>query len=223
MVDFMIGRIYKITNMENRKIYIGKTDRSLKIRLSEHLRQNTNKHFDFAVKKYGKDKFPIEEIDRCHNPKELIEKEKYWIELLDAQNPNLGYNIKEGGDDGKWTLEARKRLCKPKSKEHAKNISKGLTGRKCSQKHIENNRKAQLNKKLSENTKIKMSLSRSGKKNHNYMEIDKIKLKNLIKKGLLKKQIASELNIHPNSVHKKINEYWGYKGIKGLKSARKYL
>jgi len=223
MVDLMIGKIYKITNLENRKLYIGKTKRSLNKRLSEHLRQKTNKHFDYAVKKYGRNKFQIKEIDRCYNLKELTKKEKYWINFLDVQNPNHGYNIKEGGDDGKLSLEARKRLCKLKSKEHAQNISRGLTGRKCSQEHIENNRKAQLNKKLSESTKNKMGLSRSGKKNHNFKEIDKDKLKDLIKKGFLKKQIASILNIHPNSVHKKIIEYWGQKGINGLKSARIYF
>lgn len=142
---------------------------------------------------------------------------------MDTRNPDRGYNIREGGDDGKWTLEARKRLCKPKTKDHAQNISKGLTGRKCSQKHIENNRRAQLNKKLSETTKIKMSLSRSGEKNHNYKEINKSNLKNLIKQGLLKKQISSILNIHPNTVHKKIIEFWGNKGVNGIKSARFYF
>ncbi|KKM79698.1 hypothetical protein LCGC14_1347280 [marine sediment metagenome] len=65
-----------------------------------------------------------------------------------------------------------------------------------------------------------MSLSKLGKKNHNYKEISRVELKNLIKKGLLKNQIASEFHLHPNSGNKKIQEFWG---INGLKNARKYL
>jgi group I intron endonuclease len=104
--------IYKITNILNNKIYIGKTTKTLKIRWNTHLRdskKNSNIYLYNAIKKYGKDNFIIEQIENC--PDECgNDKEKYWIKYFNSSNKTIGYNITEGGDGGIKSEESKKRI-----------------------------------------------------------------------------------------------------------------
>ena len=86
--------IYKITNIQNNKIYIGQTIRPVKDRFHRHindaLNNNLDTHFARAIRKYGKDNFIIETIDEATNQIELNQKEQYWIQHYNSvQN---GYN-----------------------------------------------------------------------------------------------------------------------------------
>ena len=86
--------IYKITNIQNNKIYIGQTIRPVKDRFHRHindaLNNNLDTHFARAIRKYGKDSFIIEIIDEAINQIELNQKEQYWIQYYNSiQN---GYN-----------------------------------------------------------------------------------------------------------------------------------
>lgn len=94
------GYIYKITNLINKKVYIGQTRYSIAKRWSNHL--NSYKHLDlysyplyFAMNKYGVENFRIEEIEKCKES-ELNDKEIYWIDFFDSYNN--GYNATKGGD-----------------------------------------------------------------------------------------------------------------------------
>ena len=93
--------IYKITNKLNNKVYIGQTVRDLKTRFDEHMRdQTSNDYFHAAVRKYGKDAFIVEEIDRASSLEELNEKEIYWIRYYNScvEFENCcGYNSLKGG------------------------------------------------------------------------------------------------------------------------------
>ena len=75
--------IYKITNIQNNKVYIGQTIRPIEQRFHRHLSDALNNildtHFARAVRKYGKDSFIIEEIDTAQTQDELNQKEQYWI------------------------------------------------------------------------------------------------------------------------------------------------
>ena len=86
--------IYKITNLENGKIYIGQTIRPIEQRFKRHLNDALNHvkdtHFCRAICKYGKDAFKIEEIDVAESQEELSKKEQYWIQFYDSVNK--GYN-----------------------------------------------------------------------------------------------------------------------------------
>ena len=86
--------IYKITNIQNDKIYIGQTIRPINDRFHRHINDAMNNildtHFARAIRKYGKDNFIIEEIDTAKNQNELNEKEQYWIRYYDSINN--GYN-----------------------------------------------------------------------------------------------------------------------------------
>ena len=94
--------IYKITNIVNNKIYIGKTTTSLKQRFKEHCQFARNiqnqTHLANAIRKYGEESFKIEKIDTAKTNDELNIKEQYWIASLDAINN--GYNLTSGGDGG---------------------------------------------------------------------------------------------------------------------------
>ena len=80
--------IYKITNIQNNKVYIGQTIRPIKDRFHRHINDAMNNvldtHFARAIRKYGKDNFTIEEIDNANNQDELNEKEQYWIRYYNS-------------------------------------------------------------------------------------------------------------------------------------------
>ena len=86
--------IYKITNIQNNKVYIGQTIRPIKDRFNRHINDALNNaldtHFARAIRKYGKESFIIEEIDIASSQEELNQKEQYWIRYYNATID--GYN-----------------------------------------------------------------------------------------------------------------------------------
>ena len=86
--------IYKITNIQNNKVYIGQTIRPIKDRFHRHLNDAINNildtHFARAIRKYGKENFIIEQIDQAQTQDELNKKEWYWIQYYNSVNE--GYN-----------------------------------------------------------------------------------------------------------------------------------
>lgn len=100
----MVGIIYKITCKVNGKVYIGQTTGTLEHRFEGHIKSAFSENnklkikFQRAIRKYGKDNFMIEEIDKASSREELNEKEKYWIAKYDSINS--GYNTALGGEGG---------------------------------------------------------------------------------------------------------------------------
>ena len=100
----MKGKIYKITNKINGKIYVGQTTKSLNERFQKHCwgtTQNDKYHLNMAIKKaikkYGKENFAIELIEEVE-PDKLDEREVYWISFYNSYND--GYNCTKGGQNG---------------------------------------------------------------------------------------------------------------------------
>lgn len=92
--------IYKITNLINQKIYVGKTTKTIEERWKTHwsdaLKVNINNRPLYkAFNKYGKENFKIECLEEC-SIDELNDKEIYWIEKLGSFK--YGYNATMGGD-----------------------------------------------------------------------------------------------------------------------------
>ena len=111
-----MGKIYKIVNIINDKIYVGKTIHSLEARFKDHIRcairwqreeeqglphQHVS-HLYRAMNKYGYDNFSIELIEEVSDD-EIDEKERYYIRILNSQKE--GYNIHEGGAGGKTWID----------------------------------------------------------------------------------------------------------------------
>lgn len=90
--------IYKITNLSNRKCYIGQS-MNLEKRYRSHrnmLRSNThhNNHLQHAYN--NGDKFIFEVIELC-SIDELDEREVKWIQFYGSTNRKNGYNFDSGG------------------------------------------------------------------------------------------------------------------------------
>lgn len=93
-----MGKIYKVTNNINKKIYIGQTIQDENIRWNHHIREALNgsdTKFHRALRKYGKDGFMWEVIEEVDNDK-LNEREIYWISYYNSYKQ--GYNSTTGGD-----------------------------------------------------------------------------------------------------------------------------
>lgn len=90
--------IYKITNLENQKVYIGQSV-NLQERLTTHIKSGigidtpNNKMYQ-DMKKLGVENFSFEILEKCL-PAQLNEKEKYWISFYHGQD--FGYNSTKGG------------------------------------------------------------------------------------------------------------------------------
>ena len=86
--------IYKITNIQNNKVYIGQTIRPIQDRFHRHINDALNNildtHFARAIRKYGKNNFIIEQIDQAQTQNELNKKEQYWIQYYNSVQE--GYN-----------------------------------------------------------------------------------------------------------------------------------
>lgn len=94
--------IYKITNLKNNKMYIGKTINSIEDRFKRHLNDALSNRLDThlarAIRKDGKENFSIEKIDSASTLEELNQKEVYWINYY--KTCENGYNETFGGDGG---------------------------------------------------------------------------------------------------------------------------
>ena len=92
--------IYKITNDINEKVYVGKTNISLKERFQAHCKdafkeRNEQRPLYSAMRKYGCDHFHIDLIEQCDTSL-ASEREQYWIGYY--QGYSDGYNATLGGD-----------------------------------------------------------------------------------------------------------------------------
>jgi group I intron endonuclease len=95
--------IYKITNTENNKIYIGKTSKNTNLRWRWHINSSRGTKNDTlitrAMRKYGIDKFKIEKIDEADSLEKLQEKEFFWINHFNSTDKEKGYNIQRGDEN----------------------------------------------------------------------------------------------------------------------------
>lgn len=97
----MTGKIYKIVNDINDKVYVGQTIKTLVQRFQKHCSYSDDVNHTMAIKKaihkYGRDHFKIvllEELSDC-NQEVLNEREIYWIAYYSAYTK--GYNLTKGG------------------------------------------------------------------------------------------------------------------------------
>ena len=130
-----MGYIYKITNKVNNKVYIGQTSKTVEERFAAHLRNAANKinrYLYDAMNHYGYENFIVEQLEVCKKSL-LDEREIYWINFYNANNPDYGYNMTIGGGGGDTFSslpEARKQVLR-------ENISARVTGTKQSKETVE--------------------------------------------------------------------------------------
>lgn len=122
--------IYKITNLQNNKIYIGKTndvDRRWQMHkiIAKGGLEKYKVHFNYihaAILKYGEDNFKIEIINKFCNEDEAYKAEEQIIKKFNSSDREFGYNLSAGG---KGVMSGR-----PVSLETREKISKFNKGKK---------------------------------------------------------------------------------------------
>lgn len=158
-----MGVIYKAVNLENGKLYIGKTVKTLTIRRKQHEKSVSTLGFHGALKKYGLDQFEWHVLFESDDPMVLSQKEIEFIEqyrsFVGFPNCN-GYNRTLGGDGAtvgdenvSKRLDVREKLRVASSKwqhsdETKRKISEIRTGQKASDETKEKIRLALIGRKM---------------------------------------------------------------------------
>lgn len=98
--------IYKILNIKNNKLYIGKCEVFIK-RQKEHLKllkknKHFNQHLQNSFNRDGENSFKFVLIEETND---LDDKEIYYINKFKTLDRNYGYNLQGGGLGGKHSPE----------------------------------------------------------------------------------------------------------------------
>ena len=142
----MSSGIYIITNIINNKIYIGSTINFSK-RWKKHKQHlNNNKHINYhlqkAWNKYGEKCFKFEILQEVSYSEHLISYEQVYMDYYKSYAKNIGYNIRIKADS-----------------------NLGIKRRETTRKKLSIIAKQ---RKMKKETKLKISLSLTGDKNHFY-------------------------------------------------------
>lgn len=115
----MYGVIYKTTNLVNGKIYVGQH----KTKIIEDGYIGSGKLIQRSIEKYGRENFSRVVLEVVMSREEAKIREEFWISLLNATDPAIGYNITKLAWGGQpITTEARAKISaalkgKPQSEE----------------------------------------------------------------------------------------------------------
>lgn len=221
--------IYKITCVPTGKCYIGRAA-SLKKRFSDHKNDlkrgnHRNSCLQRAHDKYGIEQFAFEIIEEISDSTILSEREKYWIKECKSFVRENGFNLTLGGEGAlgtKLSAERRENLRKVNignknavGYKHTEDALKRMRELKIGKKFrlgcspTEETRmklrKALLNQKLSEQTKQKMSVSKTGSKSYqaNFTDDQVKEIRFLFKyKGLKQSALVKMFKSDASSISK---------------------
>lgn len=167
--DTRIHYLYRITNKQNGKIYIGQTVQPDK-RWSQH-RNDAAKPtmvIHHAIKKYGADNFEFEVIAGCKTWEDTNDVETLLVSQYGSLVPN-GYNIAPGGMNAPKTEEWKRKVSQALmghevSQETRDKVSKGNTGKVRSEEFKQGVSAFHTGKFVSEETRQLLSEINTGKK-----------------------------------------------------------
>ncbi len=92
-INLKCSGIYLIRNTINDKIYVGQS-RNIARRMWYHRHgEDGCKYLCRAIRLYGWDAFEVSILETVDDISLLDKREQYWIDTLDATNPNIGYNL----------------------------------------------------------------------------------------------------------------------------------
>lgn len=202
--------IYLLTNSINNKIYVGQTSLSLRKRMAKNGSNYRNSTYLFnAITKYGAENFVYTVLAEASSLEEANNLECLFIVELDSRNPEIGYNIKEGGSHGPHSEETKAKISatqklKPISEERLAHIralglaSKGqirgphtdewkaTNSERTKLWHAENDH-PMLGKRHSDKTRLKQSIANKGKPNlHRSPKSGKPRLASQIEDAIIK-------------------------------------
>ena len=137
--------VYVHTNKIDNRKYVGQTCQNVDSRWRDGKGYQESPYFYNVIQKYGWDNFEHEVIASHLTKEEADNFEKLLINKLNTMDRLYGYNLKEGGSNGKLSEESRKKIS-----ETLKNI------------YVDKTKCAMYGKHHSEETKRKNSESHKG-------------------------------------------------------------
>lgn len=189
-----MGEIYIIKNYINDKVYIGQTTQGSEVRFKQHLKllkSNSKQLIHKAIKKYGKENFYFEILEKDIPINNLDSREEYWIKYYDSYNN--GYNLCKGGS------QSRKKEIPIQNEEEI--IEKYKTGnyslRDLEKEYGVNHHK--ISKMLKDRNVV---IIPRNKNNKNLSEEDKINICNLYKEGLSTSEISEIFSMSPRTIRR---------------------
>lgn len=172
--------LYKILNKNTGKAYIGQTINNPEIRFNYHtsrLKKGThdNEYLQRSFNKHGIDSFMFYTILKTDDLESLNLYEEQFIKILRATDRNFGYNIRPGGANTKHSEETKRKIALAGIGRKATEAQKKAT----SERSIGNNwGSLAKGRKLSDESKQKMSLAKQGVENSHLMKACKVWDKN---------------------------------------------
>lgn len=182
--------IYKITNLVNNKVYIGKT-KCFHKRIYQYLydikherTNHINAYLLNSIKKYGINNFDFSVIEFNDNLDNLSNRELYWIKQYNSINSLYGYNLRMDSSTQMYVHEETSKKISARLKEEWKSGVRKDHSKKL-KKSWENNfeRKQNQSKLLSQiKTKYTYILSQDNKKIEecNFKRLKELKLQNCL-------------------------------------------
>lgn len=173
-LNLELSGIYRITNIINKKIYIG-SSKCLKDRFYQHsleLRNNThyNPYLQNSWNKYGEDSFLFEVVEIVDEFSSLQDREQHWLDKTKSYIRSNGYNILEKAysfQGYKHSEETRKRMSvSRKGKPNNITYTDELRHRM---------RMKKLGGTLTKEHKLKISKSQLGKRKYSVLTSDEVK------------------------------------------------
>lgn len=218
--------VYKITNLINGKIYIGKTF-NINTRWEKHIKIAENKeekayqYLHKSINKYGVENFIIEELENNLTEQESFEKEKFWIKTLNSKNCDVGMNLTDGGEGAsglKWSEHSRDKIRgennhnfgKELSLETKEKLSQALSGENnpfYNKKHSEETIIFLKNRPISEEQR---KLSSEGTRGSNsprakLTEEKVLKIREMFSNGISQKNISELFGVKRHTINQIVN------------------
>lgn len=130
-------QVYRIVNLINDKVYIGRSKDAKKRFKSHEYTANGGRGYKLhaAIRKYGILNFKMDILTSHDNIEDCVKKEEYFIKIHSSYKN--GYNSSRGGfgelrSEESYKTQSDNMKGRVFSEEHKKNISKSMSGRKLS-------------------------------------------------------------------------------------------
>lgn len=216
--------IYKITNIKNGKIYIGKT-LNVNERWEKHLELAKYKGYSYlhkSINKYGAENFSIESIEEVEFEQDSFEREKFWIKELNSNNSKIGMNLTNGGEGAsglKWSENSRDKIRgennhnfgKELTAETKEKLSKSLSGGNnpfYGKIHSKETLDFLKNREISNDLRNIISIGCRGQNQWNakFSDEDILEIrKKWDNKECSQTELAKQYNVKPNTINQIVN------------------
>ena len=233
----MYGQVYLITNTVNGKRYVGQTTYPLHERWQSHktASRNPKTALHSALRKYGLNKFTIEQIDTADSQESLNKAEDFYILVLGTLASDIGYNLKRGGNNAPISESTKEKMrlvkvgvsktpeTRAKMSAYQLSISEEKSQRMLGEKnpffgrkHAEETLVKLRGRTVSEDTRRKQSEARSGEKWWKFRkDVPTSRIVELYSTGISARKVAEIVGLHDSTVWLRLKKAGALRSQKG--------